>query len=235
MALEQKALVEFGSANSFPVLTKTSMNDTVTSTYGTDSGAELLARSTPVGFNDTTGYWGQWLAADPAILTVDIDGSTGGTWGVTVDGIIIANDVFADDVTAALVQSTILASTGIVTTVDLTSGVYTITFGADTQVANVTVNTGDVTQLTGGSSPTAVATAGTSTFGLSIIRGFAHPETIQLSATLQVHGETMVEGRIPYADIADTQESGDLTALIAELKRTPLGRGIIVEDLPNIH
>ena len=235
MALEQKALVDFGADDSFAVLTKTSMNDTVTSTYGTDSGAELLARSTPVGYNDTTGYWGQWLAADPAILTVDIDGSTGGTWGLTVDGIVIANTVLADDATAALVQSTILASTGMVTTVDLTAGVYTITFGADTQVANVPVVTGDVTQLTGGTAPTAVATAGTSTYGLSTVRGFIHPEEVQLSATLQVHGQTMVEGRIPYADIAATQESGDLAALIVELKRTPLGRGIIVEDLPNIH
>jgi hypothetical protein len=235
MALEQKALVEFGSANAFAELTKTSMNDTVTSTYGTNAAADLLARSTPVGYNDTIGYWGEWLAADPAILTVDIDGSTGGTWGLTVDGIVIANTVLADDATAALVQSTILAATGIVTTVDLTAGVYTITFGADTQVANVPVNTGDVTQLTGGSTPTAVATAGASTFGLSTVRGFAHPEPIQLSTTLQVHGETMVEGRLPYADIAATQESGDLPALIIELKRTPLGRGIIVEDLPNIH
>ena len=235
MALEQKELVSNSAADIFAVYPQVSMNDTITSTFGTNAAADNLARCTPVGFNDTTGYWGEWLAADPTILTVDIDGSTGGTWGLTVDGIVIANTVLDDAATAALVQSTILASTGIVTTVDLTAGVYTITFGADTQVANVPTVSGDVTQLTGGTTPTAVETAGTSTFGLSVIRGFAWPEEIQLSATLQVHGQTMVEGRIAASYIEDTQEAGDLTALRTELKRTPLGRGIIVEDLANIH
>jgi hypothetical protein len=235
MALEQKDLVEYTSADIFAEYPQVSMHERIVAEFGTAAGADLLARCTPVGFNSTTGYYGEWLAADPTILTVDIDGSTGGTWGLTVDGIVIANTVFAHNATAALVEATILASTGIVASVDLTAGVYTITFDAPAQVSAIVVAAGDVTQLTGGTTPTAVETAGTSTYGLSTIVGFVWPDEIQLSATLTVQDVIMTQGRISYTYISPTVAVGDVTALAAELKANAMSRGIIVEDLPQIH
>ena len=101
-------------------------------------------------------------------------------------------------------------------------------------MANLPTVDADITQLTGGTAAKTV-TAGTATYGLHTIRGFVWPDEFTLDATNQVHGEVMVEGRIPYAPIAATVAAGDVTALQAELKSTMLGRSIIVEDLPNIH
>ncbi len=235
MALKQRELVTNSSSDIFAEYPQVSLNDHITAIFGTSAGAETLGRCQAVGYNDTTGYYGAWIAPDPTVLEIDIDGSTGGTWGLTIDSIVIANTVLAHNASAALVASTILASTGVVASVDLTSGVYTITFDADVQVANLPTVTGDVSQLTGGTTPTAVVTAGTATYGLNIIRGFIWPDTVDLSATLQVHGEVMVEGRLDYSYIAANESAGDINALETELKRTPLGRGIIVEGLANIH
>lgn len=233
MALEQKELVQTSGSDIFPVFEKVSMNDHITAIFAASAGAETLSRTAPVGYNDATGYYGAWVAPDPTTILLD-GGFTGGTFGLTVDGIVIANTVLAWDATAALVAATILSATGVVATVVLAAGEYTITFDADTQVANLPTVDADITQLTGGTAAKTV-TAGTSTFGLHTIRGFVWPDEVVLSATLQVHGEVMVEGRIPYASIAATVDAGDVTALAAALKSTMLGRSIIVEDLPNIH
>lgn len=233
MALKQQELVQTSGSDIFPIFEKVSMNDHFTAIFAASAGEETLERCAPVGYNDSTEFYGAWVAPDPT--TILLDGAfTGGTFGLTVDGIVIANTVLAWDATEALVAATILSATGAVATVDLTAGVYTITFGADTQVSNLPTVDADITQLTGGTAAKTV-TAGTSTYGMHTIRGFVWPDEFTLSATLQVHGDVMVEGRIPYAPIADTVDSGDLTALQAELKSTMLGRSIIVEDLPNIH
>jgi len=235
MALNQTELITESSTEVFPNQAQVSMNDQITAVFGTSAGEETLGYCQAVGYNETTGYYAQWMAPDPTVLEVDTGGATGGTWGLTIDGIAIANSTFANDASAALVAATILAETGVDATVALDAGVYTITFDADTQVANLPTVTGDVTQLTGGTDEAATATAGTASYGTHIIRGFVWPTKITLDDTNQVQGQVMVQGRIPYDAIADNEEAGDLTALQTELKRTPLGRGIIVEDLVNIH
>jgi hypothetical protein len=234
MALEKKALVTTSDPNIFAVYRQVSMNDQITAIFGTSAGAEKLNYCTPVGFNGTTQYYGAWMAPAPTKLVVTIDGSTGGTWGLTYNGVVLANTTFAHNEAAALVKAT-LASRGINATVVLATGVYTITFDSDVDVSNLPTVSGDVTQLTGGTTPTATATAGTASYGTHVIRGFVWPETIKLSASVQVQGQVMVAGRIPYRFIAENVKEADLDALKAELKRTPLGRGIIVEDLVNIH
>jgi hypothetical protein len=118
----------------------------------------------------------------------------------------------------------------------LETGVYTITFNVDQKdIENVPTLTGDVTDLTGDTSSAATVTAGTSTYGLNKLVGFVWPAEVQLSATTQTIGVVMTTGRIAYADITPTVDSGDVAALATEIKQTALGRGIIVEDLPNIH
>lgn len=236
MALEQKELVTQGSSDAFAEYPQVSMNDQITAVFGASAGEETLSYCAPVGYNESTGYYGAWTAPDPTVLVVDTDGATGGTWGLTIDDIVIANDTFAEDAAAALVEATILAETGVVASVELDTGVYTITFDADTQLTTLPTVTGDVTQLTGaGGDEAATATAGTATYGTHVIRGFVWPEEIDLDDTNQVQGQVMVQGRLPYRYIAENVDSGDVSALQTELKRTPLGRGIIVEDLVNIH
>jgi len=235
MALSQPELVTYSADDIFAEYEQVSMHKRIIAIFGTSAGAETLSRCEPVGYNSTTGYYGAWVAPDPASLEVDTGGATGGTWGLTVDGIAIANTVLAYNATAAVVEATILASTGIVASVTLATGVYTITFDADPQITTVVVSTGDVTQLTGGTDEAATATAGTSTYGLHNIVGFVWPDEITLSATEQVQGTVMTQGRISYTYISPTVAAGDVTALAAELKANALSRGIIVEDLPNIH
>lgn len=211
---------------------KVSMHERSVAVFGTSAGAETLETCTPVGFNTTTGYYGAWVAPDPANVVVDIKGSTGGTWYITVDG--ISTGTFAYNATAALVKATLLGM-GYVASVTLASGVYTITFNAAAQLAAVPALTGNVASLTGGSTPTAVVTAGASTYGLSSVLGFVWPDPVTLSATEQVQTVIMIKGRIALSDITDTVDSGDVAALTAELKANALARGIIVEDLVNIH
>ena len=95
--------------------------------------------------------------------------------------------------------------------------------------------TGNVASLTGGTAPTATVDAGASTYGLSSVLGFVWPDPVTLSATKEVQGVIMIKGRIALSDITATVASGDVAALTAELKANALARGIIVEDLANIH
>lgn len=232
MATKQTPLVLASGSDIFAKFERVSMNDHITAIFGASAGAETLARCTPVGYNDSTGFYGAWVAADPTVLEVDTGGATGGTFTITVDGITTATIAF--DATEEATEAALMAI-GIVATVALAAGVYTVTFGADTQVAVVPTVTGDVSSLTGGTGEAATPTAGTSTYGTSKILGFIWPDEVGLDASLQVHGEVMVKGRISYTYIEPTVDSGDVAALQVALKSTALGRGIIVEDLANIH
>ena len=231
MALEQEELVTRSGSNIFADFPQVSMNDHITAIFGASAGAETLVRCAPVGYNDTTGFYGAWIAPDPATLVVDLTSATAGTFTVTADGVVTGNIAF--DATAAAVEAALLA-VGYVVSVTLATQVYTIVFDAAPQVAVVPVLTGDVTSITGGT-PTATPAAGTSTYGLSTIVGFVWPDEVSLSATLQVHGEVMIKGRIAYSYIEAAVDAGDVTSLATELKNNALSRGLIVEDLPNIH
>lgn len=233
MALSQPELATYSGSDIFADYEQVSMHERIVAVFGTSAGAETLSRCEPVGYNSTTGYYGMWVAPDPASIEIDTDGATGGTWSMTVDGTTTGN--LAYNATAAVVEATLLGM-GYVATVALATGVYTITFDADAQVITVPVLTGDVTSLTGaGGSEAATVTAGTSTYGLNTIVGFVWPDEITLSATEQVQGTVMTAGRISYTYISPTVAAGDVTALAAELKANALSRGIIVEDLVNIH
>lgn len=211
---------------------KVSMHERSVAVFGTSAGAETLATCTPVGFNASTGYYGAWVAPDPASVVIDIDGSTGGNWYITVGGISTGN--FAHNATAALVKATLLGM-GYDASVKLAAGVYTITFDAPAQLAAVPALAGNVAALTGGTAPKATVDAGASTYGLSSVLGFVWPDPVTLSATNEVQGVIMIKGRIALSDITATVASGDVAALTAELKANALARGIIVEDLVNIH
>lgn len=232
MALSQPELAEYSGSDIFADFEQVSLHERIVAIFGTDASASTLSRCTPVGFNSTTGYYGAWIAPDAASIEIDTGGATGGTWFITVNG--TSTGTLAYNATAAVVTATLLGM-GYVATVDLTTGVYTITFDAQTQIANVPTLTGDVASLTGGSGEAATVTAGTSTYGLNKIIGFVWPDEIVLNATTQVQGTIMTEGRIAYSYISATVDSGDVAALATELKSEALARGIIVEGLANIH
>lgn len=232
MALSQPELVQTSGSDIFAEYKGVSIHERIIAVMGTDAGASTLVTCTPVGFNSTTEYYGAWVAPDAASVEVDTGGATGGTWLITVDGIGTGNLAF--NATATTVEATLLGM-GYDATVALASGVYTITFDAAPQVAIVPVLTGDVTSLTGGTGEAATVTAGSSTYGLSSVVGFVWPDPITLSATEQVQTTVMTQGRISFTYIEPTVDSGDVSALQAELKANALSRGIIVEDLVNIH
>lgn len=219
MALDQKELVTSSAANVFAVYPQVSMNDQITGIFGTSTGAEELDYCTPVGYNESTGYYGAWVAPDPTVIHVEADGA------ITINGTATAAvDVDAD--TPAIVKGKLLAI-GIQASVTEDTDVFTITLDGDAQISVIP------TVTVAGEGNT--VTDGTSTYGLHNIRGFVWPETVQLSATKQVQGQIMVSGRIPLRYITDTVDAGDVAALTAELKANALDRGLIIEDLVNAH
>lgn len=231
MALNEKELVQTSGSDIFATHPAVSQNEHITAIFGPSAGAENVVRCTPVGFNQATDMYGVWVAPDATSMVVTLTGATAGTWTVTADGVTTGDIEW--DATVADVQSALL-SIGYDVSVTLDAQVYTIVFDAAPQAVQVPTVTGTVTSITGGT-PTAVATAGTSTYGLSSIVGFVWPDEVDLSATDEVHGEVMVSGRIDYNAIAATVATADVGALQTELKDNALARGIIVEQLPNIH
>lgn len=232
MALEPKELVNYSAENIFATYPQVSMNDQITAVFGVVSVETVLTYCTPVGYNEVTGFYGKWVAPDPTTLSVDTGGATGGTFTVTVNG--QATSAIAYNATTDTVEAELLGL-GYSVSVALASGVYTISFSADPQLTALPTVSGSVASLTGATDAAATATEGTATYGTHIIRGFIWPEEVSLSTDYQVHGQVMVSGRIPYRYIAKTVASADEPALQAELKRSALGRGLIIEDLVNIH
>ncbi len=150
-------------------------------TFASTDSAAVLGVGYPVGYNESTGDHAPWMAPDASVLEVDIASRTGGTWGMTVNSLVIANTIFAWNATAAVVQET-LRTAGFNATVVLNTKIYTITFDDEAQI-KVLPSTleGDVTQLTGGSADaTATETAGNATNGTHNIRGFIHPNALSI-------------------------------------------------------
>jgi len=216
----------------FAVHKKVEMLQQKTWKFAQASADATLATCTPVGFNETTGEADVWMAPDPTVLLVD-GGFTGGTWGLTIDGIVIANTVLAFNATAALVAATILASTGIAASVDLTTGAYTVTFDSEQHVTALPTVTCDVTQLTGGT-PAATVTAGTASTGLHKIKGIVWPEPIDVTDAGEVMGVVMVAGNVDYNELVDVVAAGDVAALKTACQETLLPRGLNVQNLTQV-
>lgn len=235
MAIEKKALLNESAEDIFYVGENIVMTQQKTWKFAAVAADKTLVRGTPVGFNDSTEEAVEWMAPDPTVLEIDTDGATGGTFGITVDGIVIANTVLAYNATAALVAATILAETGVVASVTLDTGVYTITFDAEPQVISLPTVAGDVTALTGaGGSEAATATAGTATLGAHKIKGFVWPEPIEVLAAGEVMGVVMVEGWIDYPALEGLVAAGDVTALKEACRTELLPRGINVQNLSQV-
>lgn len=232
MAIEPTTTPTNSADDIFPVPNRVEMTQQKTWKFGQASADKELALCTPVGFNETTGEAAEWMAPDPTVLVVD-GGFTGGTWGLTVNGIVIANTVLAYNATAALVAATIKASTGVEASVVLDTGAYTITFDAEEQLANLPTVTCDVTQLTGGT-PAATVTAGTASYGTHKIVGIVWPEPITVSDSGEVLGVCMVAGKVDYEELEAVVDSGDVAALKAACQDGLLARGLNVQNLEQV-
>jgi len=230
MALVPKTLTSTGG--SFPNQSRVSMNDHITAVFGSVAADATLTYCTPAGYNESTGFYGAWVAPDPASVEIDTGGATGGTFFITVNGVSTGTQAYN---VSAVALTEVLRAMGYTATVTLDTGVYDVSFNADSEVQTVPTLTGDVASLTDGSGEAATVTAGASTYGLSALKGFIWPEEVNVVTTGEVHGEVMTKGRIDYRDIEPTVDSGDVAALETEIKRSALGRGLIVEGLPNIH
>lgn len=222
------------SANAFAAYKQVEPDLIKTYIFGTVGTDAILAPGTPVGFNESTGYAGKWLAPDPTVLEVDTGGATGGTWGITYKGVVLANTTFAYNAAAALVQATIAANLGTTATVTLAAGVYTITFNSDADVTTLPTVSGDVTQLTGATNPAATATAGTATYGLHNLKAIVWPEPVAVDSTTEQHGCCMVTGTIDFDVISANVDSGDVAALTTACRTEALPRGLNVQKLTNV-
>lgn len=178
-----------------------------------------------------TAYAGTALVPDPTTLAVDVGTATGGTFTVTVNG-ETTGAIAYNAATSAVVAA--LAAIGYTVTCAKAGTVYTITFGALTELLALPTVTGDISGLTG-ATLTAVATAGTASGGTHKIFGFVHPNPIQIHATNDVMGMIMVEGEIHYDEIAALVDSGDLSALQTALKDGLVSKGLIIQGLAGIH
>jgi len=127
-----------------------------------------------------------------------------------------------------------LLAIGIKASDSLTSSVHTITFTDLSLQAVLPTISGDVTSISGGS-PTAVATAGTATKGLHVVKGFVFPEKATLSATEDTLVVVSIKGEYAYADIAANVASGDITDLKVALKNGLIASGFIIQGLPGIN
>ena len=235
MALEPKTTPTNSAADIFPTPKQVEMSQQKTWKFAQAAADKELAKCTPVGFNDVTEEAVEWIAPDPTVLTVDTDGATGGTWGLTIDAIVTANTVLAYNATAALVAATILANTGVIASVTLAAGIYVITFDADAQVHTLPTVSGDVSALTGaGGGEAATAVAGTATSGADKIKGIVWPETITVSDSGEVQGVCMVAGNVDYDELEATVAAGDITALKAACRVDLLPRGFNVQNLSQV-
>lgn len=221
-----------GSADAFAVFKKVEMDQQKTWTFGSVAADVTLETCTPVSFNTTTNEAAVWMAPDPTVALVD-GGFTGGTWGLTINGIAIANTTLAWNATADLVVATIKASTGVIASVDLTAGAYTVTFDGDDEVATLPTVTVDVTQLTGGT-PLATITAGTATYGTHVIKGIVWPEPIDLLLAGEVAADVMVYGKVDFEELEAVVDAGDVAALTAACQTELLPRGLNVQNLMQV-
>lgn len=177
MTQDRVALVNNSAPNSlFDPNPQISAKMNINISLAAADAAAILAVGYPMGFNSNTGKHAPWMAPDATILTVSLVSSTSGTFTVTVNGQVTAT--IAYDATAAEVEAAIKAIGYDVSDV-LTSEVHVITFDAQSEIEVIPTVTGDVTSITGGS-PTAVETAGTSTFGTNKIVGFINPNPTQV-------------------------------------------------------
>jgi hypothetical protein len=236
MAFEVTAMKTDAAANSLMNPNKRIIaKDTLNVQFGPTAAADVaMAVCYPVAFNKSTGKYAPWIAPDPTKIVVTLTGATEGTWGLTVNGVVIVpNTGFAYNVTAAVIKET-LRQAGYEVTVEKAAAVYTITFDGDREIETLPTVAGDVTQITGGT-PTAVADAGTATNGTHKIKGFVYPELVTTDQTNDVVGVIMTKGEIAYADIAALIAAGSLTALQTALKDGLVAAGLVVQGLVNVH
>ena len=233
MALQPNLTVPAeGSADAFAVHKKCEMTQQKTWQFAAVASDETVPTCYPVGFNESTGNAVKWIAPDPTVALVN-GGFTGGTWGLTINGIVIAKTVLAWNATAALVAATIKASIGVEVSVDLTAGVYTLTFDAEAEVSVLPTVTVDVSSLTGGT-PLATITAGTATLGAHKIKGIVWPEPLELLVAGEVAHACMVYGNVDFEELTAVTDVGDLAALTAACRTELLPRGLNVQNLTQV-
>ena len=185
-------------------------------TIGSAGAANLLAVGYPMGFNESTAKHTPWVAPDPSVLVVNMGATTpatAGTWGMTVNSLVIANTVFAYNATAAVVTEALRVA-GYNATVDLTAAVYTITFDDPAQIKTIpTTLSGDVTQLTGATGEVATATTGTSTNGAQRIRGFINPNDVTAGVTSGTAPAVVLTGTDTVCTITSVNPHGLATGM----------------------
>lgn len=231
MANEKTSLATFGDADSFGKFPKVVTKDNIVAVFGTNAANKELAPCYPVGYNATSGKYAPWMAPDPTVLVVSLASAASGTWTVTADGVTTAN--IAYNASAAAVKEAIRLIGHDVTVVEV-SDVYTITFGSEADVTVLPTVSGTVTSIVGGS-PTAVPTAGTSSYGTHKVQGFVFPNYVTLDDTNTVQGVVMVEGEIDISEASALVDVADRAALTAACKAQTLGNGIKVLGIANIN
>lgn len=221
MANKTDNLATYGTEPGFAVHKKVVVGpqSPIVGIFGTEATSKCLATCTPLGFNESTGQYGEWVAPDPTVVVLNEDGV------ITVDG----QDTGTIDVSAAT-EATVTAellALGINASVVEVADVFTVTFDGEAQV-----NVAPTVTVTGA---TNTVTAGTSTFGLHRIQGIVYPNVAQLDDADTVQGNVMTDGEVSFDEIEAVIDAGDVAACKAACKSQTLATGLKVHDIPNIH
>ena len=178
-------------------------------TIGALGASAQLAVGYPMGFNQSTNKHTPWVKPTPSVTVLTLNSRTGGTWGITINGVGVANTVIAWNATAAVVKAE-LRGLGYDATVVLDTKVYTITWNGTPEIQDALPTVViDLTAFTGGSADaTQVTTAGTLTNGADRIRGFINPEVAQIGVTAGTGAAVVLTGTDTLCTITTTTPHG---------------------------
>mgnify|MGYP006278595711 CR=1 FL=1 len=201
-------------------------------------GTGTIAKLTPVGFNEATGFWEVWGAGtEVSVLTANATPATDGTFTLTVNGITVTaidHDVSAAALKAAIVGAGI-CDAGDITVVeadgglDAASGTLTITWGGSLKNKPLTV-AANFSGLTGNAHTLTESTAGSS---VGEIRGLLWPDTHTLVSGKETIANVLIEGKVHYGDIV--LPAGEAEAdLKAALQSGAREKGLIIQGLASV-
>jgi hypothetical protein len=151
MVLDRRLQVTHAGANTLLDPNKRIVSELdINVTIGAADAAAILGVGYPMGYNESTGDHGPWIAPDPTVSVITLTGATGGTFTITVND--ATTSALAWNATAAVVAAA-LKAIGFVATVALGTLIYTITFDGAAEIkvlptvsANLVGITGDVTE-----------------------------------------------------------------------------------------
>lgn len=219
-------------------------NGVITGKLAIVSGAPILARLTPMSFNESTQQWQVWSAAPATgvneVQTYNLGAPTAGTYTLNFDGqttSALAFNASAATITTALdALSNLAPGDAIATGGPSNSAAVVVTFGGAYANMNVPAVVIDPAGLTGGNGSTVatITTEGDSGSGIGAVAGFLWEDDFQSSATGEKLCNILIHGLVDRNDVP--LPSGEAQADLDEaLRDGPRALGLDIQGLTGVH